>query len=175
MFRRILVAIDNGRTGRRGLLLAIRLAREQGAQLCIVHVIELPVQARYAGHGSVGEELVRRLRESGRKTIAGAAALAARSGLDAQCRLTEAAGRNVAELVLRQASALRAGLIVMGTHGERGASRLVLGSVAENVLRQSHVPVLLVRGYKRTAAETLRAASRAMRMLNELEAHWGRE
>ncbi len=49
------------------------------------------------------------------------------------------------EAVLEETDRLGAGLIIMGTHGRHGASRLMLGSVAERVLRQSRVPVLAVR------------------------------
>ena len=48
-------------------------------------------------------------------------------------------------MILAAAEALRADLIVMGTHGRRGVSRLVLGSVAESVARTAPCPVLLVR------------------------------
>ena len=50
-----------------------------------------------------------------------------------------------AERVLETARGLAADLIVMGTHGRKGLSRLVLGSVAERVVRESPVPVLTVR------------------------------
>jgi nucleotide-binding universal stress UspA family protein len=49
-------------------------------------------------------------------------------------------------MILREALTAGAGLIVMGTHGRRGVTRAVLGSDAELVLRESPVPVLLVRG-----------------------------
>jgi nucleotide-binding universal stress UspA family protein len=49
-------------------------------------------------------------------------------------------------MILREAKDVGAGLIVMGTHGRRGASWFALGSDAELVVRDSTVPVLLVRG-----------------------------
>jgi nucleotide-binding universal stress UspA family protein len=52
----------------------------------------------------------------------------------------------VYEVILREAQNVNADLIVMGTHGRGGLPRLLLGSDAEFVLRQSPVPVLLVRG-----------------------------
>jgi nucleotide-binding universal stress UspA family protein len=51
----------------------------------------------------------------------------------------------VCDLILKEAASAGIGLIVMGTHGRRGLSRLTLGSDAELVLRESPVPVLLVR------------------------------
>jgi nucleotide-binding universal stress UspA family protein len=51
-----------------------------------------------------------------------------------------------AEQILKTAKADAVGLIVMGTHGTTGLLRLLMGSVAENVLRQAPCPVLTVRG-----------------------------
>ena len=50
-----------------------------------------------------------------------------------------------AEAILRQADEEQAGLITLETHGRRGLSRLLLGSVADKVVRGAHVPVLVHR------------------------------
>ena len=50
-----------------------------------------------------------------------------------------------AETVLDLADAWEASLVVVGTHGRRGLARVLVGSVAEAVLRRSRVPVLVVR------------------------------
>lgn len=52
------------------------------------------------------------------------------------------------DVILQTAEELKADLIVMGTHGRRGLSRALLGSVAEMIVRTSPVPVLTVRGPK---------------------------
>jgi nucleotide-binding universal stress UspA family protein len=54
------------------------------------------------------------------------------------------AGR-VSDVIVKEAAQWPADLIVLGTHGRRGAGRLLLGSDAEQVLRVAPVPVLLVR------------------------------
>ena len=51
-----------------------------------------------------------------------------------------------AAAVVRVAAHDRHDLIVMGTHGRTGVTRWLMGSVAENVLRHAHCPVLIVRG-----------------------------
>jgi nucleotide-binding universal stress UspA family protein len=53
-------------------------------------------------------------------------------------------GLNIREEILREASATRADLLVLGSHGFSGVKRLVLGSTAENVLRHAPQPVLIV-------------------------------
>ena len=60
---------------------------------------------------------------------------------------------NPADEILKAAGDLPADLIVMGTHGRRGLSRMVLGSVAEAVMRKAASPVLTVRVARPTGAE----------------------
>jgi nucleotide-binding universal stress UspA family protein len=57
------------------------------------------------------------------------------------------------EQILQRAKELKAGLIVMGSHGRTGIARLRLGSIAEDVVRESRCPVLIVKTAKETALE----------------------
>ena len=57
-----------------------------------------------------------------------------------------------AEEIVRYADACDAGLIIMGTHGRSGIAHVLMGSVAEQVVRTAPCPVLLVRSVKRAAA-----------------------
>ncbi|MCM2252789.1 MAG: universal stress protein, partial [Ramlibacter sp.] len=59
--------------------------------------------------------------------------------------LREVTGKRIADVIIEQAQQHSCDLIVMGTHGRKGFSRLTLGSAAEGVVRSSPVPVLLVR------------------------------
>ena len=54
------------------------------------------------------------------------------------------------DAILEAAANVHAGLIVMGTHGRRGVSRFVIGSVAENVVRRAPCPVLTIRDTVKT-------------------------
>jgi nucleotide-binding universal stress UspA family protein len=60
--------------------------------------------------------------------------------------MVENVSGQVAEVILNEARKWRADLVVMGTHGRRGFSHMLLGSTAEGVVRSSAKPVLLVRG-----------------------------
>ncbi len=64
-------------------------------------------------------------------------------GYNVEVRSVE--GVPLADHIIDEAHALDADTIVMSTHGRTGVGRLLFGSVAENVLRQSDLPVLLVR------------------------------
>ena len=59
--------------------------------------------------------------------------------------LIEDIGMAVSDVIVSQAKKLKADVIVLGTHGRRGVSRLLMGSDAEGVVRAATVPVLLVR------------------------------
>jgi len=91
------------------------------------------------------DEYVQALREGGKKLLAGAAARVRKHGIDVEPVLLESVGSRVADLIIKQAKKWRADVIVLGTHGRRGLSRVVMGSDAETVLRETPVPVLLVR------------------------------
>lgn len=54
-------------------------------------------------------------------------------------------GKDIARALLKHARDIHADLIIMGTHGRRGLRHALMGSVAEYVMRESHLPVLVVR------------------------------
>ena len=145
MYQRILVAIDTSGSSKRSLEEAIRMARVGGASLRLVHVVnEIVLEPGYLPMTSFGEAL-EALREGGRRILRDAEAVVRREGLTCETVLIETMGGHAAHSILKQAREWGADLIVMGTHGRRGLSRLVLGSDAEIVLRHATLPLLLVR------------------------------
>jgi nucleotide-binding universal stress UspA family protein len=74
--------------------------------------------------------------------------------------LVECFARRTSEIVCEQAIAWHADLIVVGTHGRRGMRRMMLGSDAEQIVREAPVPVLVVRAPE-TAAQAAIAAAEA--------------
>lgn len=145
MYRRILVAIDDSETSARGLDEAIKLARSDAAQLCIMHVIEPTTLAMYPEAAAYADDLFGMLRDAGKALLQKASAKAARRGVTARMALVEDRGFPIAELVVEHAVAWKADVIVLGTHGRRGFSHLLMGSDAESIVRSSPIPVLLVR------------------------------
>jgi nucleotide-binding universal stress UspA family protein len=150
MFRRILVPIDGSPTSNRGLEEAIALAKNQTARICLLHIVDEFVVVQgfdgtsYIPPGYV-DDFMKSLREGGEKLLAKAVAKVRKRHVKVETVLMETLGRRVADLIVRQAKKWRADVIVLGTHGRRGLSRVVLGSDAELVVRESPVPVLLVR------------------------------
>ncbi|MCC6609347.1 MAG: universal stress protein [Burkholderiales bacterium] len=149
MYKRILVPIDGSSTANLGLKEALRLAKQQGAAVCLFHTVDESFITA-AGEGMVfTDEMFKALRDAGRKILARAEALARKHGVQARSVLTETLAGSAADAIIREAKRCKADLIVMGTHGRRGVRRLVMGSDAEQVLRKTPVPVLLVRGARR--------------------------
>jgi len=148
MFRRILVPIDGSTTSNRGLEEAIGLASDQKAKICLLHVVdELAVGADGMMYmpPSYIDEFIRALRAGGKELLVRAEAKVRKHGIEVEAVLLETVGRRVADLIIKQAKKWRADVIVLGTHGRRGLSRVVMGSDAELVVREAPVPVLLVR------------------------------
>jgi nucleotide-binding universal stress UspA family protein len=124
-FHRVLVAVDDSEQAAAAAALAARLRTQYGVEIVLAHV----VGTREAEVRTQGEALVARV-------VAGAKLPEATS--------TIVEGEPV-EAIVRAASVCEADAIVIGSHGRKGLARLFLGSVAENVVRHSPLPVLVVR------------------------------
>lgn len=146
MYRRILVPVDGSTPSKLGLKHAIGLAKDQGARLRFLNVMDDSLGLSSADIPAANLAfLIKSVRESGERSVGEAAALARRKGLSADTSLLHGRGRHASDVILEAAKKWRADLIVMGTHGRRGLNRLLLGSDAERVLRGTSVPLLLVR------------------------------
>lgn len=145
IYQRILVPIDGSATSERALQEAIKLA-EGKAQLRVAYVLEEIFPLDTEGYAFIDyAALQEAVRHTGERTLAQAAEKARQSGITAETALLDAKGERIAGVIKDDALHWRADLIVIGTHGRSGLSRLLLGSVAEGVARDAPVPVLLVR------------------------------
>jgi nucleotide-binding universal stress UspA family protein len=145
MYKKILVPIDGSHTSSLGLREAIKLAKSHKARLLLVHVVEEYYAIAGGEPGPFAGEIMESMRRAGRRIIDSASALARSRGVKAQSVMLEIVSGGAADLVVRQARRWGADLIVLGTHGRRGVRRMVLGSDAEQIVRTTPVPVLLVR------------------------------
>jgi nucleotide-binding universal stress UspA family protein len=148
MSKRIFVAIDNSSTAQKALDEAILLAVAFGADLCVATALdEAPLEQHGMGLGSyIDIELAKKqMRESSNTLLDQALAKAAAAGCQAERVLIESAQRRVAEMISDAAQQWRCDLIVVGTHGRRGFERMLVGSVAENLVRIATTSLLLVR------------------------------
>ncbi len=150
MYSQILVPVDGSDTGNLALQEAIRLARSEGTRLRIIYVVD---SAAYIWDAESAPIDLKQIKDSVRSYARGvldrAERIAKDAGIGAETRVveTERMGQRVASRIAEQAREWPADLIVIGTHGRRGLDHLLLGSVAEGVVRIAPVPVLLVRGH----------------------------
>lgn len=145
MYQRIMVAVDGSETSGRGLQEAINLAKDQKAKLAIVHVIDIVV---VFGAGQFPGAYIDATREMAHDTIEQARKTALAEGIEPEIQSPEivTTGYHVADTIAERARDWKADLLVVGTHGRRGVSRWLIGSVAERVVRVAPCPLLLVRG-----------------------------
>jgi nucleotide-binding universal stress UspA family protein len=153
MYQRILVAIDGSSTSTRGLDEAIELARATGATLRLLHVLDVLVFVTgFETCAAYTNDTLPRLKADAERILSDGKACAVAAGIGVETKLLECFAVRASDLIVEQAQAWKADLIVLGTHGRRGLDRVMLGSDGEQVARMATVPVLLVR-----AAETKRA------------------
>ncbi|MAW60854.1 MAG: universal stress protein UspA [Planctomycetes bacterium] len=140
-FSHILLTTDLSDESLRAFAPAADLARESGAKLTLLHVVQ---DVQVAPHGAplappVSAPDVGNLVDAARHRLDEQKALLG-SGLNVECAVT--ASPDIAERVASYAKEHGCDLIALSTHGRSGFRRFVLGSVAEAILRHAHVPVM---------------------------------
>ncbi|HWI15057.1 MAG TPA: universal stress protein [Burkholderiales bacterium] len=150
MYRKILVPVDGSKASNRGLREALKLAAESKCQVLLLHVVDEFVMSITPETVYDASALIDALKQAGEVVLDKSLATARRAGVNAQTQMVECIGRRAADVIVDRAKKWRADLIVIGAHGRRGVRRLVMGSDAEEVVRMSPVPVLLVRESTRT-------------------------
>jgi nucleotide-binding universal stress UspA family protein len=161
MYAKILVPVDGSQTSTAGLAEAIKIAKNQESEIRLLHVVnDLVLDAGY-GSGIYASDALEMLRKAGRDILDAAQKKAQHEGIKTNSVLLESVGGAASEVILNEAKACSANLVVMGTHGRRGLARFVMGSDAEAVVRACTVPVLLVNGRTQPKAVTPRAEASA--------------
>ncbi len=154
----ILVPIDFGDCTHGLVEQASSLARSLDARLTLLHVTDPPeglggLEFDADGEQRTSQEL---LDQEAQDRLRGYAALAQQAGVSVTTRVVHG---EAAERILLGVRQFDADMLVMGTHGRRGLARLVLGSVAETVLRESPIPVVTVRTRHRPECEASSCAT----------------
>jgi nucleotide-binding universal stress UspA family protein len=138
-FKHIVVPTDFGPASARALELATTLAKAFDGKITLLHVWEIPIYP-YMDF-MLNSEVITRVEDAAVKHLAGALEVLRKALPNAESKLkTGPTWQSILE-VIRE---LKPDLVVMGTHGRHGISRVALGSVAERVERLSDTPVLTV-------------------------------
>lgn len=145
MYSRVIVPLDGSVTAERALDQAAELAKVTGAPLHLVRVVDITRLERYGAYGLALEyaglaEVASEEERAAREYLDETAASLAGKGVE----VTTEIGRGLVVQVLGDI-AQPTDVIVMASHGRTGLSRWFLGSVAEDVVRRSSCPVLIVR------------------------------
>ncbi|KTD69039.1 MULTISPECIES: universal stress protein [Legionella] len=147
MYKNIMLALDGSKISDSIVDEVIKLTKDQSANVRIIHVVDESF-VHYGGPSFDYLSIIAGCREDGQKILDNAAQrIANQSSIKPETSILELKpfqGR-VAEVIVDAAKEWPADLLIIGTHGRRGFSRLFLGSVAENVVRIATTPVLLVR------------------------------
>jgi nucleotide-binding universal stress UspA family protein len=140
-FDKILIAVDRGPIAAHAVDVGVTLANSLKAELALIHVTEPPAAGSDAGISIV--DYMKLARGEGQRLLTG---MRQRHSLPASVQEFLEAGDAAAEIV-KTAKEWPADMIVVGSHGRSGLSRVMLGSVAETVLRHAPCAVPIVRAH----------------------------
>lgn len=147
-FQTVLVTTDFSPIGDRAIGHAFRLAADHGAKVVLCHVLEMPVTpvplyAHYYPADVLSPAVEQQVKDEAERALL---ERAPRDGdLAVVPRETVVSRGLPSEEIVRLAKEHAADLIVISTHGHTGLKHIVLGSVAERVVRHGHCAVLVVR------------------------------
>jgi nucleotide-binding universal stress UspA family protein len=143
--KHILVPIDFSTYSQQALDYAAMLAHELDATMHLINAIGIPAMGAPEIGLAYTASMIDKVTVENQQALDKLAATHRNGGKVGEVLVRSGDARDV---ILQAAEEVKADLIVMGTHGRRGISRALLGSVAEMIVRSSPVPVLTVRGKK---------------------------
>ncbi len=148
MYKNILIATDGSELAEKALLHGLSLAKEFNAKTTIVAVTEIWSVSDIAARAEAGEnDAIQRFEEFqasvAQKVLSAAATKAKDIGLD--CNTVHVKDKHPANGIIDTANQEDVDLIVMASHGRHSIEKVLLGSVANEVVSLSTVPVLICR------------------------------
>lgn len=141
-FRTILVPTDFSAHSAKAVDQAVEMAKAFGSTLHLVHAFNVPVPFVTPYEVAIPENFLEQARDSAKQRLESVRERVQGAGVEVKAHLTEVPA---APAIARVAEELGADLIVMGTRGNTGLKHVILGSVAERVIRQVDCPVLTVK------------------------------
>lgn len=142
MYKKILVPLDGSKVAEGVLPHAKSLAYSEGAELILLTVAANPAMDFVFSDPGLAESAVQEQEEKSKTYIAAIENDLKSAGFRVSTLMRVG---SVAETILGVAEEVQADVIAMSTHGRTGAARWLLGSIAERVVHNSKVPVLLIR------------------------------
>ena len=144
MFHHILVPVDGSAASSQAIEKAVAIAQAFKSRVTVVSVIDtyaftgVGIDAGY-GHA----EYLKAVTDQAEAAVRAAKLIFEAAGIQLSASVVE--GQVIYQHIIDAATSANADLIVMGSHGRKGFAKLVLGSVASQVLSHTHLPVMIVR------------------------------
>ncbi|MBV8045871.1 MAG: universal stress protein [Paludibacterium sp.] len=144
MYQRIFVPVDNSEASFLALTEACKLAKLNGGKVRIAHVANMN-QPGWGNTDFVPNTDMQQIADEQSEILLQAKELAQSYGVESECKVIKNWVDKIPNVLAEDAKAWQADLIVMNTHGWTGLKRLLLGSVAEGLLRATTIPALMIR------------------------------
>jgi nucleotide-binding universal stress UspA family protein len=144
MLKKILIATDGSETSMHAAEMAVNIGKNSGASVTAVYVVDVHRLAQLPGYAAmpgIKDSLMELMFTEGGEALEEIEDMARDAGVDYEREVAEG---DPGEELLKLCRDPGFDLIVLGTIGKSGLKRFLLGSVAEKVVRHSHVPVLVV-------------------------------
>lgn len=137
------------------------LSRTLGAEVHFLHAMEVPSGLKpdtiiHPENSTQGVKLIDHLAQEAEGYMKRYLSMSQAAGIQATVHLQQGP---IIEAILNAAHTLAADLIIMGTHGRQGMTRMMLGSVAEEVIRRAEIPVMTIRSLHQPNCEALSCAT----------------
>jgi nucleotide-binding universal stress UspA family protein len=157
MFKKVIWATDGSEHADRAMTYALQVAKSDGAELHVVHVVEKLISGRASGFDAVGneDEITAKVEEQ-------ANTVAAENGVKTSIHIVGALTTRIADRIAEIAQDVGADLIVVGTRGHGALGSFVLGGVTQRLLHVSRCPVLAVPPTVSVSAETEKTSESAV-------------
>lgn len=145
MYQNILVPVDDSPISYAAVEHALSLAKQYGSKVTLLSVVSIDpfVGVDFYKVAPAVTDYFMQAEAHAKTRLEDIQQSFVRDDIDIQAKIFH--GSPAAEGILSVASEINADLIIMGSHGRTGVKRLVLGSVAQHVLAEAHVPVLVVK------------------------------
>ena len=151
MYQHIVIAVDGSRTSQHALKQACGLAKATGAALTLVHVANpaeyvatvAPEFLQYENYEAAATEQGNAILDAAIKQAR--ADLGENAKIGSHLLVISKNARDMAKSLVEYATEQKADLLVLGTHGRTGLMHLLMGSFAETVMRETRLPLLIIR------------------------------
>ena len=152
-YKRIILAIDQDEVASHALLRAIQLAKKLQAELKIIHVIDEVIVTRLKEQNKLDEDLIS-IEKTSSDFLKSIIDIAKKHDVTPETQLIKVTKhyQQIAFEIVDAAQNWSADLIIIGAYSRRGFHKLLLGRIAESIMRITYIPVLLVHTHPDTNA-----------------------